>query len=175
MRKNRDNRKSKQKFMIMGIRNKVLFCFLVPIAFMIIIGVSSYQKAAQGMNDKYQDSTMQAMRMATEYIDMSCTFINSEALKYAFNSDLSRYFLGLSTEDPYEMSQLRDTYKKEITAARAGNSFISNIHIITMEGVYMISTSANTNTDGFYKAYVESVPRNGKNVVNWIDSHPPFG
>ncbi len=165
--------KSKEKkFMIMGIRNKVILCFLVPIAFMVVIGVSSYQKAAQGMNDKYQDSTMQAMRMATEYIDMSCTFISAEALKYAFNSDLSRYFLGLGTDDPYQMSQLRDSYKKEITAARAGNSFISNIHIITMEGIYMISTSATTNMDGFYNAYVDSVPCNGKNVVNWIDSHP---
>ncbi len=172
MQKNRDDKNSKQRFMVMGIRNKVMFCFIVPIVFMIIIGVSSYQKAARGMNDKYQDSTMQAIHMATEYIDMSCTFISSEALKYAFNSDLSRYFLGLSTDDPYEMSQLRDSYKKEITAARAGNSFISNIHIITMEGIYMISTSANTNTDGFYKAYVESVPSNGKSVVNWIDSHP---
>lgn len=172
MQKNRDDKNNKQRFMVMGIRNKVMFCFIVPIVFMIIIGVSSYQKAARGMNDKYQDSTMQAIHMATEYIDMSCTFISSEALKYAFNSDLSRYFLGLSTDDPYEMSQLRDSYKKEITAARAGNSFISNIHIITMEGIYMISTSANTNTDGFYKAYVESVPSNGKSVVNWIDSHP---
>ncbi len=172
MQKNRDDKNNKQRFMVMGIRNKVMFCFIVPIVFMIIIGVSSYQKAARGMNDKYQDSTMQAIHMATEYIDMSCTFISSEALKYAFNSDLSRYFLGLSTDDPYEMSQLRDSYKKEITAARAGNSFISNIHIITMEGIYMISTNANTNTDGFYKAYVESVPSNGKSVVNWIDSHP---
>ena len=172
MQKNRDYKNRRQRFMVIGIRNKVMFCFIVPIVFMIIIGVSSYQKAARGMNDKYQDSTMQAIHMATEYIDMSCTFISSEALKYAFNSDLSRYFLGLSTDDPYEMSQLRDSYKKEITAARAGNSFISNIHIITMEGIYMISTSANTNTDGFYKAYVESVPSNGKSVVSWIDSHP---
>lgn len=176
MRRNREGKKintSKEKeFMIMGIRNKVILCFLVPIAFMIVIGALSYQKAAKGMNDKYQDSTMQAMHMATEYIDMSCSFISSEALKYAFNSDLSRYFLGLSSDDPYEMSQLRDSYKKEITTARAGNSFISNIHIITMEGIYMISTSAATNMDGFYSAYVESVPCDGKNVVNWIDSHP---
>ena len=161
-----------KRFMLLGIRNKVILCFLVPIAFMIVIGVSSYQKAARGMNDKYQDSTMQAMRMATEYIDMSCTFISSEALKYAFNSDLSKYFLGLGSDDPYEMSQLRDSYKKEITTARAGNSFISNIHIITMEGTYMISTGANANTDGFYSAYAESVPHDGKNVVSWIDSHP---
>lgn len=186
MQKNREDKKSKKikkagmshntskekTFMLMGIRNKVMLCFLVPIVFMIIIGVSSYQKAAQGMNDKYQDSTMQAMHMATEYIDMSCTFISSEALKYAFNSDLSKYFLGLSSDDPYEMSQLRDSYKKEITAARAGNNFISNIHIITMEGIYMISTSASSNMDGFCSAYVESVPSNGKNVESWIDSHP---
>ncbi len=172
MQKSRNDQKSKQKFMIMGIRNKVMFCFIVPIIFMVIIGVSSYQKAARGMNDKFQDSTMQAIHMATEYIDMSCTFISAEALKYAFNSDLSRYFLGSSTDEAYEMFQLRDSYKKEITMTQAGNNFISNIHIITMEGIYIISTSARTNTDGFYKAYVESVPCIGKNVVSWIDSHP---
>lgn len=53
MQKNRDDRNRGQRFMVMGIRNKVMFCFIVPIVFMIIIGVSSYQKAARGMNDKY--------------------------------------------------------------------------------------------------------------------------
>lgn len=170
--KNKELKKHGQRFSVMGIRNKVMFCFLVPIAFMIIIGVSSYQKAAQGMNDKYRDSTMQAMHMATEYIDMSCTFISAEALKYAFNSDLSRYFMGSGADDAYEMYQLRDSCKKELMLTQSGNNFISNIHIIPMEGIYLISTSASTNIDGFYKDYIESVPCTGKTVVSWIDSHP---
>ncbi len=172
MQKKREIKKHNPKFMVMGIRNKIMFCFLVPIAFMIVIGVSSYQKAARGMNDKFRDSTMQAMRMATEYVDMSCTFISAEALKYAFDSDLSRYFLGTGSDDAYEMFQLRDSYKKELTLTQSGNNFISNIHIITMEDVYLISTSASTNINGFYKDYIESVPTAGKTLVSWIDSHP---
>lgn len=172
MQKKREIKRHNPKFMVMGIRNKIMFCFLVPIAFMIVIGVSSYQKAARGMNDKFRDSTMQAMRMATEYVDMSCTFISAEALKYAFDSDLSRYFLGTGSDDAYEMFQLRDSYKKELTLTQSGNNFISNIHIITMEDVYLISTSASTNINGFYKDYMESVPTAGKTLVSWIDSHP---
>ena len=34
-------------FRLLGIRNKIVICFLVPIAFMIVIGVSAYQKAAE--------------------------------------------------------------------------------------------------------------------------------
>lgn len=172
MQRKRESKTHRQKFMVMGIRNKVMFCFLVPIAFMIVIGVSSYQKAARGMNDKFRDSTMQTMRMAMEYIDMSCTFISAEALKYAYSKDLSGYFLGLGADDAYEMSQLRDSCKQELMLTQSGNKFISNIHIITTEGIYLISTGANTNKDGFYNEYVESVPCIGKNVVSWIDSHP---
>ena len=81
----------KAGFMILSIRNKIILCFLVPIAFMIIIGVSAYQKAAEGMSDKFLVSTMQTLEMATDYIDMSCTFIEAEGMKYAFNDSLSKY------------------------------------------------------------------------------------
>ncbi len=32
-------------FMLFGIRNKIVICFLVPIIFMVIVGVSAYRKA----------------------------------------------------------------------------------------------------------------------------------
>ena len=53
----------------------------------MIIGISAYNKAEEGMNQNYQDSTLQTMKMAMEYVDMSCAFIESEAMKYAFDAD----------------------------------------------------------------------------------------
>ena len=51
---------------LFSIRNKIVVCFLVPIVFMIIIGISAYQKSAEGLSEKYTDSTLQTVRMATE-------------------------------------------------------------------------------------------------------------
>ena len=73
---------------LFSIRNKIVVCFLVPIVFMIIIGISAYQKSAEGLSEKYTDSTLQTVRMATEYLEMTCDFIRSEGLKYAYDDDL---------------------------------------------------------------------------------------
>ena len=70
--------KVKSKFMLFSIRNKIVVCFLVPIIFMIIIGVAAYQKASDGMKEKFEASTMETVKMATQYIDMSCDFIKTE-------------------------------------------------------------------------------------------------
>ena len=98
--------KVKSKFMLFSIRNKIVVCFLVPIVFMIIIGVAAYQKAAGGMTDKFEDSTTETVKMATQYIDMSCNFIKSEGTNYAFDSDLSKYSLGLFEKDPIGKSEV---------------------------------------------------------------------
>ena len=76
---------SKQKFLLFGIRNKIILCFMVPILFMIIVGIAAYDRAASGMSDKFRESTQQTIKMAGEYVDMSCEFIEAEAMKYAFD------------------------------------------------------------------------------------------
>ena len=58
--------KNSSGFMLFGIRNKIVICFLVPIIFMVIIGVSAYQKAAEGLSEKFQESTLQTIEMTTE-------------------------------------------------------------------------------------------------------------
>ena len=41
-------KKSGKSSKLLSIRNKIVVCFLVPIVFMVIIGVSAYQKSAEG-------------------------------------------------------------------------------------------------------------------------------
>ena len=72
---------SKSGLMLFSIRNKIIVCFLVPILFMVVVGVSAYQKAAEGMSEKFTDSTTQTINMAMEYVDMSCSIIESEGMK----------------------------------------------------------------------------------------------
>ena len=40
-------KKSGKSSKLLSIRNKIVVCFLVPIVFMVIIGVSAYQKSAE--------------------------------------------------------------------------------------------------------------------------------
>jgi len=158
--------------LIFGIRNKIILCFFVPIIFMIIIGISAYEKSAEGLNDKFAASTTQTIKMASEYIDMACSFIETEGVKYAFDNDLARYYIGLM-DSSSDRASLVNSAKSSMNTTQTSNKFVSNIHIITKEGINMITTYGSTNVDGILMKHLSEVfsrDANGK-FTDWIDSH----
>mgnify|MGYP002576570848 CR=1 FL=1 len=161
-----------KKGVLFSIRAKIFLCFLVPILFLILVGVFSYKKAAAGMYDTFRDSNEQTINMANQYLDVSNSFIEAEALKYAFQSDLGKYMIGLYETD--------STRKKSVissvgsSASQAGNEFISNIHIVTIEDIQMLSTRAGGTVMGIYKEYKDEMlgySDNGKKLPEWVDYH----
>ena len=167
-------KKSGKSSKLLSIRNKIVVCFLVPIVFMVIIGVSAYQKSAEGLSEKFTDSTLQTMRMATENLNMSCDFIRSEGLKYAYDDDLRKYFLGMFEDNPVDKLNFLTSTKSNLLSVQTSNPFISHMHIIPKKGVNLLSTKLSSGVDGFLDEYKEEVARGeGRRCIRqWIDSHP---
>ena len=167
-------KKSGKSSKLLSIRNKIVVCFLVPIVFMVIIGVSAYQKSAEGLSEKFTDSTLQTMRMATEYLDMSCDFIRSEGLKYAYDDDLRKYFLGMFEDNPVDKLNFLTSTKSNLLSVQTSNPFISHMHIIPKKGVSLLSTKLSSGVDGFLDEYKEDVAsgEGRRSIPQWIDSHP---
>ncbi len=159
---------------LFSIRNKIFICFLVPIVFMIIVGTVAYNKAAEGMQEKYQESTLQTIKMGQEYIEMSNAFITTEAMKYAFDDALNSYGLGMMT-DLKEIADTVNGAKSSLKSTLKANDFISNFHIITKPGFPVITTKAaatiGAETDGFLEDYLAVTPMDGKKPKKWFDDH----
>ena len=163
-----------KKGVLFSIRAKIFLCFLVPILFLILVGVFSYKKAAAGMYDTFRDSNEQTINMANQYLDVSNSFIEAEALKYAFQSDLGKYMIGLYETDAVQRKTVINSVVSSIRASQAGNDFISNIHIVTEEDVQMLSTKAGGTVMGIYKDYKNEMlgySDNGKKIQEWVDYH----
>lgn len=167
-------KKSGKSSKLLSIRNKIVVCFLVPIVFMVIIGVSAYQKSAEGLSEKFTDSTLQTMRMATENLNMSCDFIRSEGLKYAYDDDLRKYFLGMFEDNPVDKLNFLTSTKSNLLSVQTSNPFISHMHIIPKKGVNLLSTKLSSGVDGFLDEYKEDVAsgEGRRSIPKWIDSHP---
>ena len=167
-------KKEQKKGVLFSIRAKIFLCFLIPILFLILVGVFSYKKAAAGMYDTFRDSNEQTINMANQYIDVSNSFIEAEALKYAFQSDLGKYMIGLYETDSTRKKSVINSVGSSIRASQAGNEFISNIHIVTIEDIQMLSTRAGGNVMGIYKEYKDEMlgySDNGKKLQEWVDYH----
>lgn len=167
-------KKEQKKGVLFSIRAKIFLCFLVPILFLILVGVFSYKKAAAGMYDTFRDSNEQTINMANQYIDVSNSFIEAEALKYAFQSDLGKYMIGLYETDSTQKKSIINSVGSSIRASQAGNEFISNIHIVTIEDIQMLSTRAGGTAMGIYKEYKDEMlgySDNEKKLPEWVDYH----
>lgn len=157
------------KTVLFSIRSKIIVCFLVPIIFMVMLGIISYQKAAEGMSTSFRESTQETVDMASAYVDMTNSFIEAEALKYVVDSELGKYFIGVYGNDPVKEMTLANQVKRQILASQVGNSFISNIYIITEETTPMISTKSKSQ-NGIYEAYMAEMAPDG-NLADWDDHH----
>lgn len=162
-------KKSNGKFSFFGLRSKIYLCFIVPIIFVIVVGVVSYHYAEQGLSEKYMESTQQTANMASDYMDVSCSGVKADAFQYAFDSDLEKYLLGLMSDASY----YSDTRVK-LAATRTADSFINDIHIIAMSGVNCLTTKSEARTEGFYEdflAEVQAESPDSYNLKKWIGRH----
>lgn len=155
---------------LFGIRNKITLCFIVPIVFMIVIGITAYKKAESGMEGNFRDSTVQTLNMAVEYVEMSCSFIESESMKYLLDADLNKYSMGLTSGNAEESAGIANRLRSTMLSAQVSNPFISQIHIVTPAGVNMLSTKM-SGEDGILEEYLAEVSGEGQSLSRWTDSH----
>lgn len=83
---------------LLSLRNKIFVSFLLPILFVVVIGIVSYNAAADGLSEKFRDSSQQVSQMAMDYVDVSLAFIKGEALQYMVDGGLVSYGLGSMEE-----------------------------------------------------------------------------
>ena len=150
-----------------GIRRQIAICFIVPIVCVILVGFFSYRKAAAGMEEKYTESTVQTLNTIVEYIDYGCKLIESEAFKYAYDTQLSQYYLGLYENNPTKRAEALNTAKDSLRTSAVVNPMISGIYIITGEQVEMLTSGNQSQRKGFLEAWNEQE----KVSAGWYDGH----
>lgn len=164
MKKQKVNRKKS----MFGIRKQIILCFIVPIVCVVLVGLFSYQKAQSGMEEKYTESTVQTLNMIVEYIDYGCELIESEAFKYAYDTQLSQYYLGLYESDANKRAEALNKAKDSIRTSAVVNTLINGIYIITSEKIDMLTSGTESQRKGFIEAWKE----NETVAAGWYDGHP---
>lgn len=168
-------REGKKKFRIFGIRNKIFACFLVPVLFMVAVGVASYRKAEEGMQDKFLESTTQTILMVNEYSEMIHNFVEAEGIRYAFDPDMNKYFAGQLDNDKLEKMARYKKAMQDIFASQTANQCIGNIHLLTQKDTECLSSKGIKTKESYQDAlldtYLADICEDPKNVPAWVDNH----
>ncbi|WP_310602237.1 hypothetical protein, partial [Anaerosporobacter sp.] len=134
-------KKGKVKF-YKSIISKIVIAFLIPVSFIVIVGITAYQKAASALVTKYTQSSEQALLMTTNYIDFGLDGVKTTANQYLLDEEIRNYYNGLyqSSSKQGESKIVYDSIKNKLYAEQTTDKFIKNI--------YILSESAGMHTTG---------------------------
>ena len=159
---------------LFSLRNKIFASFLIPVLFMIVIGWISYTYAAEGMSENFMDASLQTANMAMQYLDTSASYIQSEGMRYAFDSNVEAFFLGMPGKSPIAASNSINDIRIALLASQTSNSFLSNAHLIPNDKMQIITTATTERISGIfdeYQADMLALSNDGKNAPLWVDEH----
>jgi Methyl-accepting chemotaxis protein len=113
-----------------SLRFKLIGGFLIPIIFIILLGIVSFQKAAYGIRSNYEKTTSQVLNMTGNYINFGIRSIDGTAIEYINDKSLVKYFLN-QYKDGTEKEAVQNTIKSSIITKSSADEFIENIYFIS--------------------------------------------
>lgn len=152
--KAKDNNNNTAKWYT-GIAVKLILCFLIPVVFVIFIGVVSYQKASTAIVNNYKSSSLQAIVMTSEYLRFGLESVEGTSLEYVMDSNYQKYFGGRLAKDRFEQSTVMNNLKISIISKEVSDVFSESIFILS-ENVGTFTTGTKVKNDGLYNEFVES-------------------
>jgi methyl-accepting chemotaxis protein len=159
-----------------GIKILLGIGFLIPIAFVILVGSLTYLKAEKAMINNYEKTTLNCMDMGMRYLDVGFSQVKTDALEFTMNNDLRQYIVGYydASNKVMEKSQLQKSVRDNMIA-KGSNKFIQSTYFVTSKSQPII-TSEKTGAPGVCDTWITT--DEGKKVKEaaqknkFIGSHP---
>ena len=150
------------------IRIKMIAAFIVPIAFIIFLGIASYDKAAEGICNSYEDSAEQTINATAQYIQFGVDSIEALSAQYMVDDTLLKYLYNYSN-DKVENSRNKKLLGSSFSAKEITDKFISGISVFSDEVAAI--TTVTSIQDNIYQGFLETEA--GKKVsesqdASWI-------
>lgn len=130
-------------FFLHGIQFKLYSLIVIPILFLIVLGVVSYQKASTGIRNSYVESASSAVELTTSYYDFVFDTLKSDYNELVVDSKLRTYVNGgyAKMETTDGISYYNEKYKSfnyDVT----DNKFLEEVYIVTDNDKSIATTNA---------------------------------
>ena len=155
-----------------SIRLKLIASFLVPVIFIIVLGVASFYKAAQGIRSSYEHSARQAVNMTTQYLSLGVNSIKTLSTQYINDNEANEYFFGFYGKDNLESNSYHRNLTGSAMTKASSDDFISNISILSdkVKSITTLKSQADNICAGFFDTEFGSEVNNSK-ASYWTGSN----
>ena len=179
---NEETKEEKKKINFdLNIKVQLLFGFAIPVVFVILVGVISYNKAEEGMIANYEVSAQNTIDTQMDYLDFGLSLIRGDVVQIKLDQELQSLMAGTYKNNASQASAVNTKTNSSITVKANLNEFINNIYIVPKADQNIISTTKILSAGGtkqpigFYEEWSkteEGKAINSGEIEGWISSHP---
>lgn len=117
-----------------SIAGKLIICFLVPVLFLIILGISAYLNASRTIVENYTDATVSAINSTGEYYNVILQSIGDQATQIVNDNNIKNYYSSFDSLDAFKEDEYRKYVTNTVTGLTVTGRYIDNITIIANKG-----------------------------------------
>ena len=172
--------KKKQFNIDLNLKMQLLLGFAIPVFFVILVGIISYNKAEEGMIVNYEVAAQNTIDTQMEYFDFGFSLIRGDAVQIKLDTELQSLVAGTYKNDVSKTSAINTKANSSVTVKANLNSFIDDIYIIPKSDQQIISTTkilskGSKQPNGFYETWAQT--EEGKAIISgqitgWVSDHP---
>jgi methyl-accepting chemotaxis protein len=161
---------------IMGsIRIKLILCFMVPVLFIVILGVSAYVSSSKAITKTFTEATISSIEKTSEYYDLIIKNIEDKAVSLVVNAQISDYYSGRYSNNVLEYENAYKAARNHASIMVTSDRYIENIFILSNTGkpitTYdMFSSDVDTYIE-FSKSQEAKLIDSNKKTTLWTGYH----
>ena len=132
------------------IQFKLAGAFLIPVIFIVILGISSYKEASTGIVEGYEESIDKASGITNKYFTLTLDSVQNMYKSYLNDSDYKQYFQGLSFDEPTQIAR-HLTFTSDLKSVLTTDNSVNDIMFLSDKVPSVVTTGSET--EGLYTIY----------------------
>ena len=154
------------------IATKLVGAFMIPVACIVVLGVVSYNKAANAIEDNYRNAAAQTVAMMDRYLTTAMENVQADFRDILVDDELKGVFDGYFASDPAKESSLRRDWNTRLLKMPTSDRVYADLYVLYDEGDICITSTLN-NKDGMFTEF--KATERGQRVMAEKFTHFWFG
>ncbi len=156
------------------IQTVIVGAFLVPVLFIVGLGIISYRKASGTIIEKYKESSISAISAEGMYLKLLCETVSSKAAEIIMDSDTASYYERYYDNADSKSLDCFRSVKQNLIHVAASVSYLNSYNILAEKGTQVTSASKTFPSDS-YASFLESeegqLLMSDNNRTLWLGNH----
>lgn len=129
-----DKRWNGSIIMLHSVRTKLIAVFLIPVTFIVILGIVSYVKSSNNMIGNYEKSSLTTLEMMTDYFKLGFETVEGKTNEFLTNETVKKYYSGLLEGDSTSEMEHYKIIQNLLASNSTNNSVIQDIYVFANYG-----------------------------------------